>query len=135
MHSASGDRQPLSGLTPPAPGEVDAQRVFCLLYAMLMLQPRPTPVEVEKDSQVGKTRSIVPSRSARRIRDQDSEEDEWGRENLPISAKVIGPVPRGSGSLCLSLKDPVARSFSHTWKDCSFVLGSSQTRNRSIHMR
>ena len=51
---------------------------------------------------------------------------------MPISAKVIGPAPRGRDPLCLSLKVPVARSFSHTWKDWSFVLVSSQTRNRSI---
>lgn len=63
-HSASGDRQFLSGPKPPAPGEVDAQRGFCLLYAILILQLRPTPVEAEKDSQVGKIRSTVPSRSA-----------------------------------------------------------------------
>ena len=64
-HSASGDRQFLSAPNPPAPEEADAQRGFCLLYAILMLQPRPIPVEVEKDSQVGKMRSTVPSRSAR----------------------------------------------------------------------
>lgn len=63
-HSASGDRQFFSGPRPPAPGEVEAQRGVCLLYAMLMLQPYPIPVEVEKDSQVGKIRSTVPSRSA-----------------------------------------------------------------------
>lgn len=59
----------------------------------------------------------------------------WEREDLPISAKVIGPAPGGSDVLCFSLKDPVARSFSHTWKDRSFVLGSSHTRNISVHMR
>ena len=40
---------------------------------------------------------------ARRIRDKRFEEDEHDREDLPISAKVIGPAPRGRDPLCLSL--------------------------------
>jgi len=61
VHSCSGGRQDLAFLRPG--GVEDVQSGSCLLYAMLIVQSVPRPVELDTEEHVGNTRSMVPSRS------------------------------------------------------------------------
>lgn len=100
-HSCSGERQSFSCAL--------VHSGSCWLYAMLMRQSVPTPL-ADVDLQVGKTMSIVPSRS--------------------MSANDTAPTPSGSGPLCTSAK-PSSFMLTQIWKLLSREPGSSHTRKRS----
>jgi hypothetical protein len=69
----------------------EEQSFSCWLYAMLIWQSVPRPVDDETLEQVGKTMSMVPSRSAM------VQKEEYGRKlnTIPTSAKDIDCTPEG----------------------------------------